>query len=207
MFGKPNNNGVKINCRKCGQPSESDKFILDPVYKMMVCPNCSRERKSSSALRKPSPSNPIVSSESMIPGISRASPNSVAAQQARTQAANAAAKSASSGRTATPLGTAAQNRANMEAKLFPSSQPKPKPTEPARPAGWDEDDLELERLSKQKASSNADGSAQRVEKVGDDKLKLTCAKCKYRFTYIISSQTPSSCPYCGREIDRPKSYN
>lgn len=205
MFGKPNNNSVKINCRKCGQPSESDKFILDPVYKMMVCPNCARERKSSSAMKKPSQSNPIASSEPMIPGISRASPNSVAAQQARAQAANAAAKSAS-GKTATPLGTAANNRAQMEAKLFPSSQPKPKPAEPARPAGWDDDDLELERLARQKASSSSSGSGQQVERISDEKVKITCAKCKYRFNYNVMTQTPSSCPNCGREIDKPRGF-
>jgi len=89
----------------------------------------------------------------------------------------------------------------MEARISPSTQ-KVKEPEPAKPAGWDEDDLELERLAKQKSNE----TAPKVERISDDKLKITCAKCKYRFTYSISSQTPTSCPYCGREIDKPRSY-
>lgn len=192
MFGKPNNSEVKINCRKCGQPSDSSRFVLDPVYKMMVCQKCSMERKSSAMFKKPSQPSQSTSGEPMIPGLSRASPNSVAAQQGRAQAA----------RQATPLGSAERNRAQMEAKLFPSSQPKPKEPEPAKPAGWDEDDMELERLAKYKTNENAP----KVEKISDDKLKITCAKCKYRFTYNIHTQTPTSCPYCGREIDKPRGY-
>ncbi len=141
------NNSVKINCRKCGQPSESDRFILDPVYKMMVCPRCAQDRKSAASMKR-APS-------------------------------------------------AADTRAALEAKISPSTQ-KPKEPEKPKPAGWDEDDLELERLAKYKTGE----SKPRAERISDDKYKVTCAKCKYKFTYNIDNQTPSSCPYCGREVDK-----
>ncbi|HLP80266.1 MAG TPA: hypothetical protein VK158_06520 [Acidobacteriota bacterium] len=124
---------VKINCRRCGQQVESDKFILDPVYKMMVCPKCVQERKTSAFKRTAAP--------------------------------------------------------KVE---------EPKPVEKPKPAGWDEEDDELEYLSKQKGASEKPV----IEKLADGKMKYTCAKCKYRFTYNEETKTPSSCPYCGRAVDR-----
>lgn len=35
---------VLVSCRKCSKKFPSNEFILDPVYRMMVCRNCSRER-------------------------------------------------------------------------------------------------------------------------------------------------------------------
>lgn len=43
------NNEVKAVCKRCGRQSPSTQFILDPVYGMMVCPLCLKERKSKSA--------------------------------------------------------------------------------------------------------------------------------------------------------------
>ncbi len=187
MFGKPSNEGVKINCRKCGQPSDSTKFVLDPVYKMMVCPKCAQERKTSASLgrRNASSASTVSASNPMVSATPpQSSPNSVNRRAPATQ-----------------LGAASHNRAAMEARISPSTQ-KPKEQEPPKPAGWDEDDIELERLAKHKSNENAP----KVERISDDKLKMTCAKCKYRFTYNIDTQTPTSCPYCGREIDKPRSY-
>ena len=100
-----------------------------------------------------------------------------------------------------PMVSASESRAAMEARIAPSTQ-KPKAPEVPKPAGWDSDDVELERLAKYKKSEGAP----KVERISDDKLKMTCAKCKYRFTYNIFTQTPTSCPYCGREIEKPRSY-
>lgn len=36
---------VKAKCRKCGKLVRSDEMILDPVYKLMVCPACVKERE------------------------------------------------------------------------------------------------------------------------------------------------------------------
>ncbi len=35
---------VKAKCKKCGREFKSDEFTLDPVYKMMVCRECVKER-------------------------------------------------------------------------------------------------------------------------------------------------------------------
>ena len=37
---------VKVKCKRCGRDFKSDEFILDPVYKMMVCKECVKERKN-----------------------------------------------------------------------------------------------------------------------------------------------------------------
>jgi DNA-directed RNA polymerase subunit RPC12/RpoP len=44
MVGKE----VTAICKRCGRPSAADKFVLDPIYKMVVCPSCIAERKSKS---------------------------------------------------------------------------------------------------------------------------------------------------------------
>jgi DNA-directed RNA polymerase subunit RPC12/RpoP len=36
---------VKVKCKKCGRDAKSDEFILDPVYKMMVCKDCVKDRR------------------------------------------------------------------------------------------------------------------------------------------------------------------
>lgn len=38
--------GIKSKCRKCGKDMPVEDFVLDYVYKMMVCSNCSRERRA-----------------------------------------------------------------------------------------------------------------------------------------------------------------
>ena len=38
--------GISVKCRRCNKTSDSEQFVLDPVFKMMVCPNCVKERKS-----------------------------------------------------------------------------------------------------------------------------------------------------------------
>jgi DNA-directed RNA polymerase subunit RPC12/RpoP len=37
---------VKVKCKKCGREFKSDEFVLDPVYKMMVCRECVKERRT-----------------------------------------------------------------------------------------------------------------------------------------------------------------
>ncbi|MFH0870849.1 MAG: hypothetical protein V1866_07395 [archaeon] len=36
---------IKAKCKKCGKDVKSDEFVLDPVYKMMVCRDCVKERR------------------------------------------------------------------------------------------------------------------------------------------------------------------
>jgi len=46
---------VKAKCRKCGMEHPVEDFVLDPVYKMMVCSKCSKERKSKELAARQSP--------------------------------------------------------------------------------------------------------------------------------------------------------
>jgi rubrerythrin len=39
------NQGIHVKCKRCGKPSPAQEFILDPVYRMMVCRNCVKERQ------------------------------------------------------------------------------------------------------------------------------------------------------------------
>jgi Zn finger protein HypA/HybF involved in hydrogenase expression len=37
---------IKVKCRQCGKSASAESFILDHVYKKMVCPQCVRDRNS-----------------------------------------------------------------------------------------------------------------------------------------------------------------
>ena len=47
MFG-----GVKAACKRCGRQDDSTTFVLDQVYKMMVCRDCVKERKEKENMSK-----------------------------------------------------------------------------------------------------------------------------------------------------------
>ncbi len=38
--------GIKAKCKHCGQDAPVESFTLDPVYRVMVCASCSRERRA-----------------------------------------------------------------------------------------------------------------------------------------------------------------
>lgn len=38
--------GVKVRCRNCGRDADSSEFVLDSAFRIVVCPNCVRERKT-----------------------------------------------------------------------------------------------------------------------------------------------------------------
>jgi transcription initiation factor IIE alpha subunit len=42
-------NEIKAVCKRCGRQSPASQFVLDPVYGMMVCPLCIKERRSKTA--------------------------------------------------------------------------------------------------------------------------------------------------------------
>lgn len=44
-LGSNNSNKIKAICKKCGRAAPAEDFILDQVYRLMVCPTCVRERK------------------------------------------------------------------------------------------------------------------------------------------------------------------
>lgn len=46
MVNMLTNKGVLTKCKRCGKSSLSTEFVLDPVYKTMVCRNCVKERQA-----------------------------------------------------------------------------------------------------------------------------------------------------------------
>lgn len=45
-------NIVKAKCKRCGKHDDSTTFVLDPVYKIMVCRDCVKERKEKENMAK-----------------------------------------------------------------------------------------------------------------------------------------------------------
>lgn len=45
-------NSIKVPCKHCGKLNDANSFILDLEYKMMVCPQCVKERKTPKAEKK-----------------------------------------------------------------------------------------------------------------------------------------------------------
>jgi Zn finger protein HypA/HybF involved in hydrogenase expression len=127
---------VRIKCKKCGRDAKSDEFILDPVFKIMVCKECVKERKIGEVEQK-----------------------KLAAQEAVRAARHEEQKK-------------------------------------SMPAGWDHEDAEIERAYNRKMSDREAF----VERIDDDRVKYTCKKCKYSFTYYTSQKRPLRCPYCSTAV-------
>jgi late competence protein required for DNA uptake (superfamily II DNA/RNA helicase) len=45
MAGADFGGNIKVNCKRCGKPAAASEFVLDPYYRMMVCPACVKERR------------------------------------------------------------------------------------------------------------------------------------------------------------------
>jgi len=43
---------IKVKCRNCGKEYPADTFVLDYVYKMMVCPQCVKDRQRKEIVHK-----------------------------------------------------------------------------------------------------------------------------------------------------------
>ncbi len=63
-----------------------------------------------------------------------------------------------------------------------------------KPAGWDPEDEYLEKFYKKQEKI-------KVERISDDKVKIPCSKCQYKFAYSISKETPKICPFCSTPVD------
>jgi DNA-directed RNA polymerase subunit RPC12/RpoP len=46
------NNQVSAKCKRCGKTAPSTSFVLDPDYKLMVCPQCIKEKKEAERVRR-----------------------------------------------------------------------------------------------------------------------------------------------------------
>lgn len=75
---------------------------------------------------------------------------------------------------------------------------------PKRPAGWDEIDDYLERISSMRREEN---QAQFFKIPGTDYVKCKCSNCKYDFRYNPYKKLPRNCPYCDAEVPKLRTYN
>ena len=125
---------VKVSCKRCSKQVPVSDLALDPLYRMVVCSGCVKERKDKDRVSK-------------------------------------------------ELATQQQEKARQQE------------AQRNRPAGWDSEDDYLARKFKEKVSNSVV-----AERIDDIRMKYRCPKCNYTFIYNRESKTPSSCPYCGREI-------
>lgn len=43
---------IKVKCRNCGKEYPANTFVLDHVYKMVVCPQCVKDRQKKDLIKK-----------------------------------------------------------------------------------------------------------------------------------------------------------
>jgi ribosomal protein L37E len=43
---------IQVTCKVCGRKAKAKEMVLDPIFKMMACPACVRDRKNSEAVKK-----------------------------------------------------------------------------------------------------------------------------------------------------------
>ncbi|MBI2151936.1 hypothetical protein HYU21_04380 [Candidatus Woesearchaeota archaeon] len=79
-----------------------------------------------------------------------------------------------------------------------SDKEKKKVEENKKPAGWDEVDVYLSKVSHQKQQEK--GNFRNL--MGSSLLECTCTGCKYVFRYDPVRQTPHTCPYCDMEVPK-----
>ena len=74
---------------------------------------------------------------------------------------------------------------------------------PAKPAGWDQEDLYLEKFhSKQQKQEPI---FRKVPATGH--IECTCRKCSYSFKYDPFRKKPKTCPYCNEAIPRLNTFS
>jgi Zn finger protein HypA/HybF involved in hydrogenase expression len=145
--------GIKITCKNCGKQADSSAFILDPVIKKVVCPECVRKRKIDAISQK-------NATDSSSDSFSRQSSGTLRVNSPNSSSSPAAVKSSSS-----------------------------------RPLDWDDEDDRLEKLARQKQKTALPQSS--VTYIDDEKAKVACTKCKYKYVYNVYTGVPKYCPYCG----------
>lgn len=125
---------IMVKCRNCGKEYPADQFVLDYVYRMVVCPQCVKDRQKREVIHK----------------------------EAKQQA--------------------------DEAKQQEEELKK-------KPAGWDRDDVLLEKAYAEKQAKKMP-----IVEIAPGKFRYRCQKCRYEFTYSKATNTPSRCPYCNTGI-------
>tara|TARA_Y100000310_G_scaffold190615_1_gene190616 strand:- start:19403 stop:19786 length:384 start_codon:yes stop_codon:yes gene_type:complete len=76
--------------------------------------------------------------------------------------------------------------------------------EPAKPAGWDQDDEYLEKMS---VLRKQEQQASFTKVPGTSQVRCTCAHCKYQFRYDPFRKLPKTCPYCDKDVPKTNTYS
>ncbi|MFH1505592.1 MAG: hypothetical protein ABIE94_01230 [archaeon] len=42
---------IRVPCKRCGKLASANNYVLDPDYKLMVCPQCVKEKKEKERVR------------------------------------------------------------------------------------------------------------------------------------------------------------
>jgi DNA-directed RNA polymerase subunit RPC12/RpoP len=42
---------IKVTCKRCNRQAKAGEFVLDPYYRMMVCPTCVKERRGKTDIK------------------------------------------------------------------------------------------------------------------------------------------------------------
>jgi DNA-directed RNA polymerase subunit RPC12/RpoP len=45
-------NEIKVKCKKCGRQAPANSFVLDAEDRMMICPNCIKDRRNKVVINK-----------------------------------------------------------------------------------------------------------------------------------------------------------
>ena len=59
---------IQAKCKRCGRMARADEFVLDYVYKVMVCPNCVKERKIAERKKEHDEKKILIREEEKAPG-------------------------------------------------------------------------------------------------------------------------------------------
>ena len=89
-------------------------------------------------------------------------------------------------------------------KRAQDEEKKKEQQEKVKPAGWDKEDDYLEQAQLKR---NDEIKAQFSKIPGTDRVRCTCSSCKYQFKYDPFKKMPLSCPYCGFQIPKLRTFN
>lgn len=169
---------VKVKCRRCGREAGSNEFVLDPVYKMMVCPACTKERKNKEASLPKAQHDPLVRNTPLKPKPVVDDMESAPRERLRNTPL-----------TAGPSLSTASAASSIARSKQPSSHGGITPVQ-QKPAGWDAEDDRLEKAYKAKQESQLSTTA-------DGKKSYSCPKCHYRFVQTsANARVYTRCPFC-----------
>lgn len=80
---------------------------------------------------------------------------------------------------------------------------KEKKTESPRPAGWDADDVYLEKAAR---SRKQETSSVFKPISGTEYVQCACQNCKYTFRYHPIKKMPWCCPYCNAPVPKLRTF-